>query len=204
MRLGWCSHTPLGHPWRTQCSTATNDRRRSQETREVETCTGLRWLVAQRIALQGLGWSLIGCSWHGEIRALVHGVSDFDAVGVPMANAPMTTSQPMALRTRRPADFDARSRHCATHTWECLRLSPADGVRQLHGPGHDLRKRRPHPGAVPGAQHHPARIDGDPHPEPIPLHLCAVELSTGYRPPSCRSPVGGCTSLAETWRGRAK
>ncbi|MDX3230033.1 ABC transporter permease [Streptomyces sp. ME19-01-6] len=34
--------------------------------------------------------------------------------------------------------------------------------------------------------------------------LCAVELSSGYRPPSCRSPVGGCTSLAETWRGRAK
>jgi hypothetical protein len=38
----------------------------------------------------------------------------------------------------------------------------------------------------------------------VPLLLCAVELSTDDRPPSCRSQVGGCTSLAETWRGRAK
>jgi D-threo-aldose 1-dehydrogenase len=38
-------------------------------------------------------------------------------------------------------------------------------------PGHDLRKRRSHLSTAPGAQYHPARVDGHQSPEPVPLRL---------------------------------
>ena len=77
-------------------------------------------------------------------------------------------------------------------------------VRQPHGPGHDLRERRPHLSAAPRAQRHPPRVDGDQGPKPVPLGLCAVELSTDYCPAPCRSRDGGCTSLAGSGLGLAR
>lgn len=52
-------------------------------------------------------------------------------------------------------------------------------VRKLHGPGHDLRKRRPHLGASPGAQHHLAGVDGDESTEAIVLQTLPCLMSHG-------------------------
>ncbi len=87
-------------------------------------------------------------------------------MGRPLLSCPARTGTPPGKPVLQPLEGEA------TRGVPYDQLTVHRGrIRQLHGPGHNLRKREAHLCAPPGAQHHPPRVDRNGRPEPVPLGL---------------------------------